>query len=322
MALVGERHAPTLDDARRAAALLAEKFDPGEILLFGSVAKGVSTPGSDLDLVLVFDDLGDYAGRWKLSERAKELVAEVTGIASNVRITDRPEWEIRAKRCCSTFEAHIAAHAVTISSRPPKIAIDWRKEIGMAPSDEQQAADSLANTTNALNNLLGLLYPYQHEEDALLAGDLRYADSMERSRLLNACGQAQLAMETVLKSLIHALKGPHPEHIHSIGGLLKAAAKQFDGPAAAQLAAVFGPVTPEQASVWRETGTYPANRRIPGDPETATPGFVADMATTATSLVRACLGLVTEELGIQPPTAELALIQCERIEDELAHPGG
>ena len=317
MALVGERLAPTLGDARRAADRLAGVFDPGEILLFGSVAKGTSVQGSDLDLVLVFDDLGDYSERWKLSERAKEEVAQATGFPSDVRITDRPEWEIRAKRCFSTFEAHIAAHAVTLSSRPPKIAIEWRKEIGMAPSDADQAGGSFENTTHSLNSLLPLLRPSQHESDALLAGDIKSADSMERSRLLNACGQAQLVMETVLKSLIHALKGPHPEHTHSIGGLLSAATRQLDGRAAAQLTAVFGPITPKEASAWRETGTYPADSGIPGDPETATPEFVADMATAAIRLVRGCLVLIAEELGSQPPAAELALTQCNHIQDEL-----
>lgn len=318
MTLLREKSAPTLDDAHRAADCLAQLFDPGEILLFGSVAKGNPSPGSDLDLVLVFDDLGDYSQRRAIVGQAQEAVQEVTGFASDIRVTDRPEWEIRSKRCRSTFEAHIAAHAVTLSSRPPKTAINWRKEIGMAPSDEQQAADSLENTTHALNSLLPLLIPSEHESDALLAGDLRYADSMERSRLLNTCAQAQLVMETALKSLIHALKGPHPEHTHSIGGLLHAAARQVGDRTAIRLAATLGSVTPDEASVWRETGTYPADRRIQGDPERATPEFVAGMATAAINMTRVCIGLIADELGSPPPAAELALTQCQRIERELA----
>ena len=187
----------------------------------------------------------------------------------------------------------------------------------MAPSDEQQAADSLENTTNALNNLFGLLYPFHHERDALLAGDIKYANSMERSRLLNLCGQAQLVMETALKALIHALKGPHPEHTHSIGGLLRAAATQLERPTASRLAATLGPITPGEASVWRETGTYPADRRIQGDHKKATPEFSAHMAAAAADMARLCIDLITDELGAPPPAAELALIQCQRIQEEI-----
>ena len=210
MVLAGERRTPTIDDAHTAAAHLASILDPAEVLLFGSVARGGQIPNSDLDLVLIFDDLGDYANRQELAVQAMEAVAEATGIASDVRITDRPEWEIRAKHCRSTFEAHIASHALTLTSRPPTTPINWNKEIGMAPSDEQQAADSLDNTTHALDTLLPLMEPSTHESDALLAGDLRYADRMKRSRMLNICAQAQTVMETSLKALIHALKGPHP----------------------------------------------------------------------------------------------------------------
>ncbi len=306
-----------MEDAHRAADCLSRLFDPGEILLFGSVAKGDPSLGSDIDLVLVFDDLGDYSECRAIVQQAQEAVEQATGLASDIRVTDRPEWEIRSKRCRSTFEAHIAAHAVTLSSRPPKTAINWHKEIGMAPSDEQQAADSLENTTNALNDLLPALRPYQHESDALLAGDIKYADSMERSRLLNLCGQAQLVMETALKALIHALKGPHPEHTHSIGGLLRVAAGQLEHPTASRLAATLGPITPGEASVWRETGTYPADRRVQGDPEEATPEFAAHMAIAAAGMARVCINLITDELGAPPPAAELALIQCQRIQEEI-----
>ena len=210
MALASDHRRPTLGDARRAADALREALDPGVVLLFGSVACGRQQAGSDLDFVLVFDDLGDYAQRRELAVRAAEAVAKATGIASDVRVTDRPEWEVRTKRCRSTFEAHIVAHAVTLASRPPSSPINWQKEIGTAPTDEQQSADSLDNTTHALNSLLPLLEPSGHESDALSAGDFEYAEDLERSRMLNVCAYSQVVMETSLKALIHALKGPPP----------------------------------------------------------------------------------------------------------------
>ena len=266
MALIHDKRTPTIEDAREAAAHLARILDPAEVLLFGSVAHGSPTRNSDLDLVVVFDDLGDYTARRELAWKAIDAVAEATGFGSDVRITDRPEWEIRAKHCRSTFEAHIAGHALSLTCRPPKTPINWDKEIGMAPTDEQQAADSLDNTTHALDSLLPLLNPSTHESDALLVGDLSYADRMRHSRMLNICSQSQTVMETSLKALIHALKGPHPENIHSIGGLINAARPQLSDIATAERKAALGPLSSEQATVWRETSTYPADRRIKGGP--------------------------------------------------------
>lgn len=317
MALAGDHCLPTLGDARRAADALVEAFDPGEVLLFGSVACGRQQVGSDLDLVLVFDDLGDYAQRRELAVQAMEAVARATGIVSDVRVTDRPEWETRAKRCQSTFEAHIAAHAVTLISRPPASPINWQKEIGKAPTDEQQSADSLDNTTHALNGLLPLLQPSGHESDALSAGDFEYADDLAHSRVLYICAYSQVVMETSLKALIHALKGPHPANIHSIGGLIDAAGSQLSPDDAVQLESCLGQISPQDASAWRETSTYPADARIAGDPQTATPEFAAQMAKAAVQVAQTCLSLIEGELGYQPAEAQQVLARCHHIEQEL-----
>ena len=313
MALLHSQRRPTLDDAREAAAVLEKALDPAEVLLFGSVARGTQNPDSDLDLILVFDDLGDYSTRRDIAGQASDAVRAATGLISDVRVTDRPEWEVRSKQCKSTFEAHIASHAVTLRSRPPNSDIDWDKEIGMAPTDERQAAAGLENTTNALNNLLHLLSPSNHESDALAAGDHRYADSMTHSRMLSVCAQSQTAMETSFKALIHALKGPHPEKVHSIGGLLDAARGQLEQEHADQLDAALQGVSPQAASVWRETGTYPADIGIRGDPATATPDFAARMAAAAAAMTRACVNAMTDELGHTPPAALDTLARCDRI---------
>ena len=318
MAVVSERRRPIFDDALKAAEHLEAVLDPGEVLLFGSVARDRQGAGSDLDLVLVFDDLGDYAQRRELEVRARRAVAQATGLASDVRVTDRAEWDVRTKRCRSSFEAHIAAHAVTLSSRPPKTDIDWDKEIGMAPSDEQQAAASLNNTSQALNSLQPHLRPYDDESEALSAGDFEYAGELEHTRMLNICAQSQMVMETSLKALIHALKEPHPVNTHDIGGLIDAVGDQLAGPAADGLEAALGPLTSEQASVWREAGTYPADRFIQGDPQQATPEFAAQMAHAATQMATTSIALITQQLGYQTAEAQKALARCRRIDQKLS----
>ena len=317
VALVASRGLPTLEDARRAAVALEEALDPGEVLLFGSVAHGAQGPGSDLDLVLVFDDLGDYSDRRSIADRARQTVRGTTGFGCDVRVTDRPEWEVRAKRCRSTFEAHIASHAVTLVSRPPRGSIDWNKEIGMAPSDAEQATRSLNNVANALAKLLMAMGTSTNERDALRAGDLYEAESLKRSRLLSVCEQSQTTMENSLKALMHALEGDHPGKTHGIGQLLDAAGAYLSRPETDRLAACLGSISPEDASVWREAGTYPDDLDIAGDPDAATEEFSAQMAKAAADMAYTCIGLIEQQLGLLPPAASQALNRISQIHQEL-----
>ena len=54
--------APDLAAARRAADELV-RAGAGRALLFGSVARGEAGHRSDIDLVAIYDDLGDYSDR-------------------------------------------------------------------------------------------------------------------------------------------------------------------------------------------------------------------------------------------------------------------
>lgn len=74
MAVASGQRSPTIGDARRAPDALGRVLDPGEVLSFGSVARGKQGAGSDLDLVLVFDDLGNYKGRQRIAGEAREAV--------------------------------------------------------------------------------------------------------------------------------------------------------------------------------------------------------------------------------------------------------
>ena len=75
---------------------LERVLDPGDVLLFGSAARGEQVAGSDLDLV--FDPLGGCAGRQRLTEAAREAVRDAVGAGCGVRVAGRPEWRARTKR--------------------------------------------------------------------------------------------------------------------------------------------------------------------------------------------------------------------------------
>ena len=51
---------PCVGDARKASESINTVLDAAEVLVYGSVARGCAMPGSDVDLMVVFDDLGDY----------------------------------------------------------------------------------------------------------------------------------------------------------------------------------------------------------------------------------------------------------------------
>ena len=287
---------PTLDDARRAAASLSE-LDPGMVLLFGSLARGEQRPGSDLDLCLVFDDLGDYSQRRRLINDARSRIRAATGFESDVKVTDRAEWRIRTTECKSSFERHIASHAVSLTSRPPARPIDYAKEIGMAPSDAAQAEGALASTIKALRSLNARLPAESTELEARSSTD---AAGIKQARMLDICASAQSIMEAALKSLIHALEGDHPDRTHDISGLVgHAIAAGLSGEQARRLRGTMGAITGKQASVWREISTYPGDLYLPGDPGEATPQFATDMATAAVRMAQECARLVDIVLGTE-----------------------
>ena len=53
-------------------------LDAGIVLLYGSVAMANATEDSDIDLCLVFDDLGDYSQRQSLKNTAQDAVEQAT----------------------------------------------------------------------------------------------------------------------------------------------------------------------------------------------------------------------------------------------------
>ena len=162
-----KRAAPTLDDARRAAEALVH-LDTGLVLLHGSVAAGTADADSDLDLVVVFDDLGDYSQRPLLWRHAKRAAESAVGRHVDLRVTDRPEWKARVA-CASSFERHVASSAVTLRERRAE-DVDWHKEIPIPPTDAAMAETSLDAAAQALVALNNELAPFAHELALIVHG--------------------------------------------------------------------------------------------------------------------------------------------------------
>ena len=209
------KSAPTREDAQRAAETVAD-HGATRVLLFGSVAKGTAKVHSDIDLVAIFDDLGDYSDRW---DRQKTLMDETqakVGHSVHVHVTDFPEWRKRTTEVTASFEASIAAYAVALIDGEPAVTPDWGKEIGCVDNNLEEAErrfDDVCRNCRALNRHLS------PDEFEAASEDPEKKERDRLNRMRELCGAAARAIETSIKVLI-ALEGTSPEKVHDIANLL------------------------------------------------------------------------------------------------------
>ena len=244
------------------------------MLLYGSVARGEQTPDSDIDLVAIFDDLGDYADRadrkWTLGRDARAAC----GWPVQVLVTDRPEWRIRSERLRWTLERRVAPEAVPLVERP-EMGVDWGKEIGMADSDAGEAFDRLLNLRTQVTQMLNAMNQGQAEEGAIADGDSEALACYRQDRLWTLCGAAHLCAENALKALIHVIRGDDPRRTHTIPEL----AEELPGTYHAAVRRCFDDETWATVSRWRVDATYPADR--PDRASLATAGYTERLARHA-----------------------------------------
>ena len=252
MTLTAAKAGPTLDDARRAAAALAEA-GVSQVLLFGSVARGTQNSGSDIDLVAIFDDL-DYSIRYDHKSELASAAGRAAGQSVDVHVTDRPEWAVRSRRLATTFERRVAAEVIVLHEEAGG-DVNWSKEIGLPNTDHGEAAKSLLNTHQALGVLIGLLQPTLRETDALEDRDPDDYLWALAVRLRGVCSQAQSALETALKSLLHLYGHEPPPLTHDLVKL----ATRIPEPVRGDVLGLLREVTLDDASKWREQGTYVAD---------------------------------------------------------------
>lgn len=227
----------------------------GRVLLYGSVARGEQTADSDIDLVAVFDDLGDYADRWRREGALAEAARQACGWPVQVKVTDRPEWRIRSERLRSTLERRIAPEVVPLVERP-EVGVDWGKEIGMADSDAGEALARLLNLRAQVTQILQATSRWQAEEGAIDDGDHEAPALYRQDRLWALCGAAQLCAENALKALIHVICGDEPRRIHTIPEL----AAELPDRHRLAVRRCFDDETWRTVSSWRIDAAYPADR--------------------------------------------------------------
>lgn len=272
--------APTVREAQRAAERLVEA-GAGRVLLFGSVACGRATVGSDIDLVAIFDDI-DYRERLAIRSELCSAAESVVDSPVEVFVTDRAEWRRRTQEVSVSFEAGIAASALVLVDRPAG-AVRWDKEIGLADNNTDEALGRLDEASKALHSMRARMLPDDWEITH------PQADHATRWRLIDVCSAGAMAAETALKALAASHDTPAP-HKHRIDLLVPLAGPRTDDvrTALADLetnTVARGDEPYEDLSIWRSAGTYIADRPdIDLDTVAAMAPVVARAATSVTAI--------------------------------------
>lgn len=267
------------------------------MLLFGSMARGDAQPGSDIDLVAVFDDI-DYSRRRSLSANLSERAEAASGRPVEVVVTDWPEWRQRINGVSSSFEAAIAPHAVALVERPAQ-AVRWDKEIGLPDTNQAEALGRLDEAAKALHSMLAHLLPSEGEIEALERGDASDEGHRRNWRMIDISSAAAMAVETALKALT-ALTGEPVPHRHGIHMLVALTGARQDDVRVALNALEAntldqGEPPYHDITVWRQAGTYISDRPELGLKDTSRlapvlAGAAAELTDMAADDIEAALG--------------------------------
>ncbi len=197
-AVAVKERAPSLADACRAADELV-RAGVGTVLLFGSVARGEATDCSDIDLVAIFDDLGDYGHRHDVQVELQRRARDAAGWPADVFVTDAPEWAVRTHRVPCSFEAGIAATAIRLADSGVHDRIDWGKEIGMPADVEAELTRRFRDLAGAVLETTERLYPGVRERAAAEAGEAVRHKTMELERFSKVCDAVHKVFEASAK---------------------------------------------------------------------------------------------------------------------------
>lgn len=230
------------------------------MLVFGSVARGEAGEHSDIDLVAIYDDLGDYRDRFRRRSHLERLAREASGHSADVMVTDAPEWEVRTTRVPCSVEARIASQAVELTDAGRHARIDWDKEIGLPADPAAELRQRFADMANAVAALTEELLPGRSETAAARQGDSNRLAVHEDRRWARAMGDIHMAVECAAKALHVATVGTAAPYDHRIEVLL--APQPAVVADAFEHAARTNGVDLAGLHVWRSAAAYSAD--LPG----------------------------------------------------------
>ncbi len=281
MALVAYDVAPTLDDARRAARALVDA-GVGEVWLYGSVARGESVPGSDIDLVAVLDDL-EYRHRLRSKGELQKVARQACGRWVEVLVTDRAEWRIQREQVSASFASAISCDLQLLECGSAAIDVDWGKEQVMAISNGELGLERMRGVLLNLTKIDASRTPSLQEQE--LADDDDPGDYLlvRGGRLVMLCEAADMAVENAAKA-VGVLSGVKAQTLweHDVGKIVDELDEE-DTDAFRDLLAMAPEVvkSPDYVTMWRTRGAYGSPTEGMTAQEVATPAFAGAIGLIA-----------------------------------------
>lgn len=198
-----------------AQAVAAACSDVVKVMLFGSVARGEADEASDIDLMVVFDDLGDYKDRREIRNRLAEAVRDSTPCSVDLHVTDLPEWRVRTEQVSASFEASIVDDLMMLVERPVRRGPEWEKPLRRPATNLEEAGSRFRDVARQLRSLNREMLPDENE----LVGDALQRQRELKERRRTACGRAADVIEAAVKTVI-ALGGVSPTKTHDLAELV------------------------------------------------------------------------------------------------------
>lgn len=208
--LIDDDVVPLREHAALAAQAIAADEDVRRISLFGSVAAHCSTPNSDIDLIVVYEDI-DYLRRHQVANRMADAGSQAAGWDVDVLLTDVPELEWRRKNVRSSFENKVLAEAVTLIDRPirpERVRAD--KQIGAETTDAGEAASRLGDTCEPLEAMTSAMSASVVALRQTTAPSA-FAQRLSRRHSITVIRNAAMVLESAIKSLHHSQGGTWPD---------------------------------------------------------------------------------------------------------------
>ena len=250
MRIVDSTVVPTLAEAERAAKVVAGA-GAGSVLVFGSVVRGEAHRNSDIDLMVIYDDL-DYAVRQDLTMELESLARAEVGCLVDVHLTDRPEWKMRTEQVVTSFESRVKGQARVVVDKEPG-EVDWDKEMVMPRSDYEEALERLAQVEKALTGIAASLVPDPSQRLMEETGQEMTAFAYYETRLARGCASGHLTVETAVKSLIHLSSSPEAQPWgHKIDELLP----QLPEPHKSEIGTRLAAVGVKNLQNWQQQARY------------------------------------------------------------------
>ena len=277
--LDGDSGAPTIDDAHRAAAALRD-MGARQVLVFGSVATATAHPDSDIDLVAVFDDLGDYSTRPDLHQAAVRATSAATGHPCEVLITDRP----RMAGPHASADQHRIRH-LPASGHSYSLTREREDQLGQADRQASQRRSGGPrrprgrNTSTDESRHVGRAH--LPRACAAVGGDLLRWDDERFRRMMFLCGHCHDAVRAALAAYSRGMERTRPARGVD-GNRIAAVLEGLSAPAAKAFTDALAPLTAGDVAPWSDPGEFV---RCPETLQRLTPQLASDIHHSSAAML-------------------------------------